>query len=281
MKKILCPVDFSENAMNAIHYAHEIAALEKATLILFHACRVHVIPDSNPYFGTDFEKLDCNVSEEDLGEIWKELARNRRPLEVQYKGIVKNGFLVEELVKTVEDENVDLIIMGTEGAHGLNKVLFGSITASIIEKVGCPVLVVPGEVPYKPIQEIVFSTDLRHEEQYELQYTIELARLFGAHISMLHVKDHVFEEEVNLVARMEAIMNKGEYSNMSLNIDKSPSNKEGIYSFAEKVNADIIVMTTHTRNFIGKLLSKSLTKEMAFSTHIPLLVFHKEHVAVH
>jgi nucleotide-binding universal stress UspA family protein len=277
MKKILCPVDFSDNALNAIHYAMEIAIKEKAELILFHACAVNITPDSSVNFGLNYEARMRSESEEKIVELWGHLTDTKKIWGmVNGKAIVKTGFLIPELVKTVKEEAVDLVIMGTEGAHGLAKVLFGSLTATIIEKVECPVWIVPNGTSYVPIKEIVFATDLQFDARHDLELAISLARLFGAHISMLHIHDHIFMDEMELVEKMEAIMDKAGYKDISLNICKDPGTKEGIYKFAKRMNADLIVMTTESRSFIGKLLSKSLTREMAFSTGIPLLALHKQ-----
>jgi nucleotide-binding universal stress UspA family protein len=276
MKKILCPIDFSENALNAIHYAMEIAVKENAELILFHACAVNIIPDSSVNFGSNYEARVRRQSQKKILELWNHIIDTKKPWGLKGKAIVKTGFLIPELVKTVKEEAIDLIIIGTEGAHGLAKAIFGSITATIIGKVGCPVWIVPDGASYTPIKEIVFATDLQFEAGHDLELAIRLAKLFGAHISMLHIHDHIFMDEMELVEKMENIMNKADYKDISLNICKDPGTKEGIYKFARRMNADLIVMTTESRSFIGNLLSKSLTKEMAFSTNIPLLALHKQ-----
>ena len=82
---------------------------------------------------------------------------------------------------------VELIIMGTQGASGLKKTIIGSITSRIIEKSDIPVLVVPEKYELKDPREIVFATNYHCNDRPALSFTLSIAKVFNASVTVLHI----------------------------------------------------------------------------------------------
>ncbi|MCX8031586.1 MAG: universal stress protein [Thermodesulfovibrionales bacterium] len=143
IKKILFPTDFSEGAKHAIPYAVDMAKSYGAKLYLLHviydiatASGLHV-----PHSSIDqmYAELESTAKKELERFGFKE----REDLkDVEY--VIKRGVPYEEILKFAKDNSIDLIIMGTHGRTGLDRVLFGSTAERVVRNSTCPVLTVRG-----------------------------------------------------------------------------------------------------------------------------------------
>lgn len=143
IKKILFPTDFSEGAKNAIPYAVDMAKAYGAKLYL-----LHVIYDIATASG-------LHVPHASVDEMYSEMqATAQRELERfglrEREGLkdvehsIKRGVPYEEILKFAQDNNIDLIVIGTHGRKGLDRVLFGSTAERVVRNSSCPVLTVRG-----------------------------------------------------------------------------------------------------------------------------------------
>ena len=126
MKRILVPIDFSEEASNSIHFALKIAYKTGAKVFLFHANHIPVVASDSPFSVYEataesgekvaLEQLDS------LKEKWEKHLNLDKKIEIEI--IVELGFAVEEILELVDKKNIDLIIMATKGASGIAKAFF-------------------------------------------------------------------------------------------------------------------------------------------------------------
>lgn len=144
---ILFPTDFSEVSDNAAQYAMLLAKQYRARLHV-----VHVVDISKEAAGfylphISYSKLDSEMRQNATDALNSFVAKNFR----EYKNIetqVLSGEPYKEIVKYVAQAGADVIVMGTFGKEGLDRMLFGSTTERVMRKVTCPVLVIPPE--HKP-----------------------------------------------------------------------------------------------------------------------------------
>ncbi len=143
IKRILFPTDFSEGALNALSYAVDMAKSYGAKLYM-----LHVIYDIATASG-------LHVPHVSVDEMYKELdASARKELDkfgMDKRGDIKDvectvirGIPYEEILKFAQEKNIDLIIIGTHGRKGLDRVLFGSTAERVVRNSSCPVLTVRG-----------------------------------------------------------------------------------------------------------------------------------------
>ncbi|MEN6592130.1 MAG: universal stress protein [Methanobacterium sp.] len=145
--KILLPTDGSKYAEKAAEHAIWIASQSDAEIIVLN------VVDTSSLVGLPAEDITVRVTEILKEEAHKsldkveDLVRESR----KEKGLTKNIKLIKEIkegspadviLKTVEDEGVDLIVMGTSGKHGLDRFLLGSVTEKVVRSANCPVLAV-------------------------------------------------------------------------------------------------------------------------------------------
>ena len=272
MNTILFPTDFSKNADNALQYAVKIASLTQSKLVLFHSYHVPVTTPDVVYadYQVYNEELE-NSFKEKLQQKIEEIHKNNPGLTCDIS--VNYGFALDSIINYSESNKVDLIIMGTRGASGLKEVVFGSITASVIEKASCPVLAVPEKAPFKGINKIVFATDLENAEDDTRTKIIEFAKSFDAHLEVLYIQTELeIDEEKDKI--FEHINENVDYPKTSFHIEVFQDIEEGIEKFVKRHNPDVLAMITHKRGAIEKLFHRSITKKMAYHSQLPLLAFH-------
>ncbi|HEY8402275.1 MAG TPA: universal stress protein [Cytophagaceae bacterium] len=278
MKKILCPTDFSEAGYAGIKYANELAKANSSTLVFCHTYFFPPVPpDAQPYFNQDQLQYTDEESKEKLEKLCTDLRRENPSGNVNYTYIVKNGFLFDELMRIVEEEQVDLIVMGTKGSKGLDQIIFGTISGTVLEGAKCPVLVIPQNASFNKMKEIVYATDLKNEEAESIEFVVELARKFEANIHFVNIQKENPEDVKEIISyALNNLLNESDYQNMAFHVIEDDDVINGVEFFAKQKNADLIVMGTYKRTLFQKLFHQSLSKKMAYSTQLPLLVLHKK-----
>ncbi|TAH21440.1 MAG: universal stress protein [Cytophagales bacterium] len=287
MKKILIPTDFSNNAAKAVKFAmrlgHNSASLH---LVFFHATQT-IIPTQTP--SRLYAEIRENDIEEGLAKLKKEIHQHLKeldilPEEISSELVVVQGDFKEHINNEVKRLGATLIIMGTCGASGLQKVLFGSNTVDVMEKVDCPVLAIPDNYKYHAVKHIAYAADfLSIEEGFEK--VVNLAKMFEASLEIFHVDsvlphriDHQTFDKTHFVDNLKR---KFGYESMSLEFvemeeEDSDDALAGIYAYIARRHPSILAMATYDRIWIEKIISPSVTKEMMFQTEIPLFAFRKK-----
>lgn len=145
-KKVLFCTDFSENSDYAFDFAYGIAKRDEGLLYI-----LHVLPD-NPELHQAFaekyiskgnlEKIKKDIKE-DLDEKYAEHYTKNIENEVSYEIVTRSGRQEEEILKFANEKNVDIIVMGTHGKTGIERVFFGSIANKVIKYSTSPVFIIP------------------------------------------------------------------------------------------------------------------------------------------
>jgi nucleotide-binding universal stress UspA family protein len=144
IKTILCAVDFSEYSRQVADYARSMAEKFDAKVICLYAA-----PSLNQYVG--FHVPPSSI-ESFVGEIvtGAEETMNNFINEnfegVNVEGRVVTGYAAEEILGVSDGEDVDMVVMGTHGRRGIDRILFGSVAEKVVKSAKCPVLTIrPGE----------------------------------------------------------------------------------------------------------------------------------------
>jgi nucleotide-binding universal stress UspA family protein len=148
IKTILVPVDFSESSYKAILYGLSFAKQYQAKAILLSVIDDRVFEES--LLLADFMSLKYNES--GAREARKEMVRKkiepmiiemrRKFVGVKAEEVIRFGFVYKEIIKCAQEEEVDMIVMGSHGSSGIKHSLIGGIAEKIIRKAPCPVLTV-------------------------------------------------------------------------------------------------------------------------------------------
>lgn len=274
MKTILVPTDFSENSENALDYAVELAKITKAKIVLMLAYQPIVVPSEVPII-IPTEELEENTMKE-LHKIGKEIhQKHGNQLIIEYAS--RCGFPAEEIHLFAEKKNVDLIVMGVEGTDSLTEKMIGNITSSVIKKAKCPVLAIDKRVKFKEIKKIALACDYEETNNSSILGPLtEFSKFFDAHIYILNVTQEM--ETITTVNKaIEGVkLNQSlEKLNHSFHYTMNEDVVEGINSFVEKMEIDMVVMIPRIHSALHNLFHEPNSKRMAFHTRVPLLALHE------
>jgi nucleotide-binding universal stress UspA family protein len=268
MKKILIPVDFSENSRNAVEYTLSIFGQqsEKIQLTFLNAYKVY----SSTGMFISVEKYMQKDAEEDMRMLMSYL-EDKKPENIELEGKVVRGDVIPTLCHIAEEEDYDLIVMGTKGASGLKEVFLGSVASGVIKQAKNPVLVVPGDFEYKAPHKILFAVDGNAVTGAAVTQVLnDIAATFDSEILILHIieKD---EEETNTSVdpATDLFIQKGHSTYMQFPSDDINAS---INSSIHAQQADMLCMIRRNRSALEKLFHTSTTAKEVFDCPVPFLV---------
>lgn len=264
MKKILFPTDFSKNANNALAYIVEIANHFGSEITLLHAYRVYSSAGS-------FVSVESYMKE----DAAKDMLSVIDTLEPQLKnGAMVNSKIIKgETVSTIanvsEQGNFDLLVMGTQGASGLEEIFIGSTTNGVMKRTEVPVLAIPAGFAYRPIKTIALAVD--EEENFSpnvLEPLLKLAKMNEALVRVYHKDEANDGLNTTIDAYLENVERTYHYE-----LDEEHLN-DSLNEFVAEQHADLLCMIRRKRGFLERIFHDSATTKTVFSSPVPLLILH-------
>ncbi len=147
LQKILCPIDFSENSLEALRYAAHTALKENATVYLIHIVDSRVYDYGGPIYEPVMPAMKPVIDQASKDQLRdKLLEKVPKEIEGRVETVVSFGVPFVEIIKAARDYDIDLIIMGTHGRSGISHMLIGSVAEKVVRKAPCPVLTVRSSV---------------------------------------------------------------------------------------------------------------------------------------
>ena len=187
LSRILFATDFSACSEGALPYARKLAEQFGAKLDM-----VHVLPPG-PLAGTSAEEvLTADAEVERARQQMARLLMLQRQERLTRETLIQRGPLWHVLAGVIEDEHIDLIVIGTQGQEGRKKLALGSAAEEIFHRSSCPVMTIgphicPDEMEEGQITSVLYATDFSDASLQALPYALELARENCARITLLHV----------------------------------------------------------------------------------------------
>jgi nucleotide-binding universal stress UspA family protein len=283
IRKVLVPTDFSANAQNAARYALNLANVMQFDITFLHCTQTLVPTGKSKEAAEEGVARFRKTNEEKLKAHIDELLSEFETLHSQCSlSVADTDSITDKIASIAEEGKFDLIIMGTQGASGLKKILIGSTTARLIEKSDVPVLAVPENFVFKKPFKIGYASDLINVDG-EIQEAIKFARTFDATVEIFHIYP-VFPKVVSisdthpdeLVAQLKRLYHYDKINFHFIHTGGENEVKKGVQLYTEAYKPDLLLMFTHKRDFIDKVFDKSQTIEVASSLRVPLLALRYE-----
>ena len=269
MKTILVPTDFSETARNATFYAASLAEELSCRLQLLH---VYSMPLSPPGEVPGALMIDTVELEKDVNEKLRSEAaslKGKTGAEVSYRSV--SGFVIDEILQAESKEQPDLIVMGIHEEGPVSEFLFGSATTDLLDKLHTPLLVVPLHAEFKVPGRVAIADDYNESTMIHFPHSaIEMLNTFKSRIYVVRVVDAEKSETEKIAAdkRIEKLFGDAFHSYHFVEEDNVA---EGLTSFINAHQTDILIMHPRPHGFLGNLFGDRTTRKMAFHSKIPLL----------
>jgi len=139
VKRVLCPIDFSEPSREAFNVAVELASHFAAGLCLVHVVPVLPALPNDPTYVFKVPEYE-RLLHADADEKLRQLGREATSRGITVHTTVGHGEAAREIVRIADEENADLIVMATHGMTGWRHVMFGSVAERVVRLAKCPVL---------------------------------------------------------------------------------------------------------------------------------------------
>jgi len=290
IRKILVPVDFSELAQHAFAVAMQLAQKSQASVKLLHVVELPVASG----FGATYSGLDMNPvgAYQNYDFMLPELLeQSKQQLEklaligtaagLAMEQEVTADRIVSKLVSVVTEEQIDLVVMGSEGAAGLEEILIGSDAEDIVRHCPCPVLTVKKQHDFFKVKHILFPSDFSPETKTVMPYVIFLKNFFEATLHLLYVqtKSSSFREE-EIKNQMAALEAENILKDVNLLVQSNASASDGILAAVTISPPDLIIIPTHGHTGLAHLFHKSVAESVVNHATIPVLTFHLPSVTV-
>ena len=192
IRRILCPIDFSDHSRRALDHAVAIATWFESTITVLNV--YPVVPAASYALGAPSLTAPLPTPQ-DRDALLASMRRFAAGIEsdVQLQFEIVEGNTASEIVEHASAILSDVIVMGTHGRSGFEHLLLGSVTEKVIRKARCPVLTVPrgmtDAVPAPPVlfKRILCATDFSEASIRALDYAMTLAQEADAHLTIMHV----------------------------------------------------------------------------------------------
>ena len=187
IKRVLCPVDFSESSRHAMEDAVVIARRYKASITALHVYSPLFMPVPG------LPALEERASGVELTRVQAETAAwiaSTGSHGVTVDVLVEAGQPARHIIETATALDADLIVMGTHGASGVEHLVLGSVTEKVLRKASCPVLTVPPHAlatSTLPFSRLICAVDFSDSSLAALDLAFSLVEESDAALTMVHV----------------------------------------------------------------------------------------------
>lgn len=276
VKHIIVATDFSVTARNAYCYARVLANTLNATLTV-----VHIKEDL--MIGTDSivsQRIDdhTKIIKEIEDFIVADIPGLQGSIQTQPVKIkILKGDPVTVLTELSKNNSTDLIVLGTTGLSDVLTKIFGSTSHTVSNKAHCPVILVPRDAKWNPIEKIVFASNYDSITSDLIENITDFALSVHADIHFVNVRnfDPVFEPK-----QKETDWTELSKIDPDLYFEKHTvygnDAVEQLKKYSDTNGVDMIAFVSNHRNFWESLVHKSTTENIALSTIIPIMIMHSD-----
>lgn len=273
MKKIIIPTDFSDNAGDALAYTLDFIGTKKAKIHIVNVVNANVISAEAPAAAAEMIRIQIESATENMKAL-EALSKSYGQDNIDVSTNVVVGSASTMIKKEAEDFEADLLIMGTRGeSHGMLDKLLGTVSSNVIDEAPCPVILIPKKYKFKKIDNVIFSTNLNHDDAYELWRAIEAMKPHSFVVRCLHVvknKDEKDEKHIREFANY--LIDHSPSLQTIFNIEESPDVEKTIEEYADMYDAEMVIMHRTKRSAWEKLFGKSHTRRMTSWLKVPLMI---------
>jgi nucleotide-binding universal stress UspA family protein len=285
MKKILIPTDLSENVSQTLSYLLPLVIAQNAEVHLVHAVDDPFVKEERKDFDdTGVEKYTTDIlykmrAEADADmEKFASLFRasweqSGNPLPVY--STVENGLPDEIILTKAAAIQPQLIILGRHHHNRMDRLFFGSVTQSVMQKTHFPVLILPQQFVYAQPKEILYMSDMDDHDIISIGKLINLLQPFSINLHIVHFNINEIGTEEKLFALGEKIKNDHQEIPITYETVDGEILRVAWQQYIQKRGIDLIALTAHKHNGLQRLLNQDTAVDVLYHSNLPLMVMHK------
>jgi len=275
MKKIIVPIDFSEYSENALETAAALARKYNAEILALHMLEL-----SNAVLTSTTDQHDVEaifylkLAEKKFKTFLKKDYLN----DLKVTPVVKHFKVFSEVNDVAEENDADLVVMGSHGVSGIKEVLVGSNTEKVVRHSKIPVLVVKHNPILTDFENVVFACNFSEEALKPYRNAFKMFNKIKVKVHLLYVNipDIGFKSSAEMEKKVAEFLKLADG-----NLDKMKdvtyvsdySIEQGILNFSNIVGADLIAIATHGRTGLSHFFEGSISEDVANHSTLPVITF--------
>jgi nucleotide-binding universal stress UspA family protein len=289
--KILCPTDFSPGSRQAMRLATDLANRDEAELVIAHSWYVPPTAFAGEQaFSPEVLQDMADDAQRDLDAAVREASGDGAR---RVSGKLLSGTPWAEIETALEKEPFDLCVIGTHGRTGLSRILLGSVAEKVIRHSPCSVLAVRSQserAPSAPFAHVLIPTDFSESARLALDLATQLVRPDGT-ITLLHVLEIpiIYSGEMSL-DDIRRVLDKESATALDQEAARLRAKTTATVEVISRVgypgaqtlaaldadrSVDLVVMGSHGRTGIKRVLLGSVAEKVVRHAHCPVLVARK------
>lgn len=273
IRNILVPTDFSATSRNAFEYAKMLAEIFEATITVVHV-QPNLLAASEiaiPIYGGDIdervrEAMNAFVADTSYSEVMVQTEVMTR--------IVK-GETVSHLVELSGSNAYDLIVMGMTGLQDFLDKIIGTTSLDVSNQAECPVLLVPRDTNWQPINSLLFAADRSTATAKMVRSCLDWAENLSAKLFFVHVDENPKGDYKLTETIWEELFHRNDPSvAFEMHTINGSDTVGELTNYADKKAIDWFIFVSKHRNFWQNIIHRSISQNVAMTTAKPVLVMH-------
>lgn len=257
MRKILIPIDFSVDSINALDYAIEIANTIEAEILIMHVMTgkdyPHYIADHMGSVNTD--------TIEDAMRILVEQKKGQYTVQngvFDYK--IRTGNVVKEISNQSKYDDTTIIVVGAHGASGFEDNWIGSNSYRLVSHCPCPVLTIRNSFKFKGLKKIILPIDITHGSRLKVPAAAGLAKVFHSEVIVVGLRESnytfIFNRVRADVNQVQKFLQKELITPVTTEMLSGKGIVDKLIDFSKENDGDMIIMhLLHSSNPLDNLVN--------------------------
>jgi len=271
--KILLGTDFSENAMTAFKYALNLVHSRGASIEVLHVVSPTTVDEQNPLIQTPTEKAVIKMKAF-VDEGLKNCKVDNKLLHDKIQTNIETGNTTNIISKTIESDNISLLMLGTTGKNdGLEKKI-GHISHELLNSAKCDILIVPKKAVFQAINNLIYTSDFSMDDPFYIWKARNVFNKVDFKLEYLQIQPD--STSALLRKRMESLKYYFQDNIPSFNINfstiRARNTAMSILEFAKKHDGDAIALKKKGDKLVYDFRSEQNTMNLIDLSDYPLLI---------
>jgi nucleotide-binding universal stress UspA family protein len=276
MKNILLLTEFSDNSINAIHYALKLFSGDSCNFFVLH------VETANAYLSDDlmaagnqsiYDSL-VKKPKDKLAHLTTQLKRKAEQEDFNIEMLIDHDGFIDAIKQVTKAKEIELIVMGTNGVTGAKEVVFGSNTINVIRKVDCPTLVIPEAFEYQNPEQILLPLDFQDALDSDAFHNVlDYVKNFGKKLHLVRINSDIEDSKESQKDETQINISLDNLDHEYHMVNNIPM-PHVVDSYVQINNIDLITLLVQRESLFERFFIGSTTSKISNKLRVPLLVFH-------
>lgn len=271
MKKIIVPVDFSEQSEYALKVAASLAKKYGSEIFALHMLELSdALVSSSEGLQQEHAMFLLKVAEKRFDTFLDKPYLKG----IKITPIIKHFKVFSEVNEIAQKHGADLVVIGSHGTDGLKEIFVGSNTEKVVRNSNIPVLIIKDDLEDFQVRHVTFACDFKEESLLAYRKAKDFVDKFSAELHLVYINTpgDDFLSTKDAYKRISQFLQKAGVGK-EVEVYNDYSIEKGILNYSESINADLIGISTHGRRGLSHFFMGSIGEDIANHSKMPVVTF--------